>query len=292
MWKYSHEPGLAPVISELIICLWHLSVFRRSQEPVTCSCDHSLLQAMQTAALGKGGHGAKHSYSLSDLASHDFDPNLPLDSVQDPPSSALLGSVRSKPLMRTNIGKLGEQPVQCQVSVYIGNPSYYFVKFNLTVFNVTFGFWAKYLYSSVKRWRSALSTGRRASLANYVIDRVEVGGESVSRPPPARQICSEKWQLLLVPSQQHDTEMYVVSRQRRSGEFGGPHCPLPLDHPSRPLPPRTWSVSPHVQGERTPRCGRHAWWTISQAFRISERASEWFVQYWSIGLVSGSFETT
>ena len=71
----------------------------------------------------------------------------------------------------------------CQVSVYIGNPSYYFVKFNLTVFNVTFGFWAKYLYSSVKRWRSALSTGRRASLANYVIDRVEVGGESVSRPP-------------------------------------------------------------------------------------------------------------
>ena len=41
------------------------------------------MQALQTAAYGKPGHSAKHSYSLSDLASQDFDPNLPIEKVQD-----------------------------------------------------------------------------------------------------------------------------------------------------------------------------------------------------------------
>ncbi|XP_078483616.1 ral GTPase-activating protein subunit alpha-1 isoform X2 [Ciona intestinalis] len=46
----------------------------------------TVFKALQTAALGKPGHSAKHSYSLSDLASQDFDPNLQLDKVQEAPT--------------------------------------------------------------------------------------------------------------------------------------------------------------------------------------------------------------
>uniref|UniRef100_H2Z703 Rap-GAP domain-containing protein n=1 Tax=Ciona savignyi TaxID=51511 RepID=H2Z703_CIOSA len=45
----------------------------------------TVFKALQTAALGKPGHSAKHSYSLSDLASQDFDPNLQLEKVQEAP---------------------------------------------------------------------------------------------------------------------------------------------------------------------------------------------------------------
>nr|CAB3265418.1 ral GTPase-activating protein subunit alpha-1 [Phallusia mammillata] len=67
----------------------------------------TVFKAMQTAALGKPGHSAKHSYSLSDLASKDFDPYLQLDKVQDPPTS-IFANARPKSMARSNTAKLGK----------------------------------------------------------------------------------------------------------------------------------------------------------------------------------------
>ncbi|XP_076803617.1 ral GTPase-activating protein subunit alpha-1-like isoform X2 [Clavelina lepadiformis] len=66
----------------------------------------TVFKALQTAALGKPGHSAKHSYSLSDLASQDFDPNLPLDKVQET-SNNVITSLTKPSLSRTTV-KLGK----------------------------------------------------------------------------------------------------------------------------------------------------------------------------------------
>lgn len=75
---------------------------------------------MQTGALGKPGHSAKHSYSLSDLASTDFDPNLPLDKVQENnrnPQASNATNSPSTPQSRM-LSKLGLPPLP---NVVLGN---------------------------------------------------------------------------------------------------------------------------------------------------------------------------
>ena len=66
-----------------------------------------MIQALQTAALGKPGHSAKHSYSLSDLASNDFDPNLPLDTVLGDTGGAAMNRSKSS-INRSTTSPLGK----------------------------------------------------------------------------------------------------------------------------------------------------------------------------------------
>uniref|UniRef100_H2Z705 Rap-GAP domain-containing protein n=1 Tax=Ciona savignyi TaxID=51511 RepID=H2Z705_CIOSA len=65
----------------------------------------TVFKALQTAALGKPGHSAKHSYSLSDLASQDFDPNLQLEKVQEAPGFVNRSKLNS--VNRSNTVQLG-----------------------------------------------------------------------------------------------------------------------------------------------------------------------------------------
>ncbi|XP_077967932.1 ral GTPase-activating protein subunit alpha-1-like isoform X6 [Styela clava] len=94
----SSDSGRQLLVSLLLcICDWCMLVpLDMLIEITTPGTDKRLIRtvfkALQTGALGKPGHSAKHSYSLSDLASKDFDPNLQLDKVSEGSSSSINGS--------------------------------------------------------------------------------------------------------------------------------------------------------------------------------------------------------
>uniref|UniRef100_H2Z706 Rap-GAP domain-containing protein n=1 Tax=Ciona savignyi TaxID=51511 RepID=H2Z706_CIOSA len=102
------QPFVSQLLVSLLLCIldWCMAVpLELLTDTYGAESDKRLIRTVFKVTLGKPGHSAKHSYSLSDLASQDFDPNLQLEKVQEAPGFVNRSKLNS--VNRSNTVQLG-----------------------------------------------------------------------------------------------------------------------------------------------------------------------------------------